>query len=75
MQLLDAGWPILGDQTYSAKESRAASEALGLHRQFLHAVSLTFTDPTTATQQQVDAPLAADLQAVLDRLTPVSGTA
>lgn len=75
VQLLDAGWPILGDQTYGTKESRAASQQLGLKRQFLHAVALVFSDPSTAAAVEASSPLAHDLQQALGRLTPVRDTA
>lgn len=65
VQLLDYGTPIIGDPMYSTKESRAASADLGLNRQFLHAISLTFTDPATQQPITVESPLAQDLQHIL----------
>ena len=69
VQLIDAGWPIIGDPMYATKESKVASEALNLHRQFLHAVSLTFEDPTTQEQISIQSPLAFDLKTVVDKLS------
>lgn len=68
VQLLDADWPIIGDQQYATKASRQASETLVLYRQFLHAVSLTFQDPETGSTVTVSSPLASDLEAVLHTL-------
>lgn len=65
VQLVDAGWPIIGDPMYTTKASREASTALDLHRQFLHAISLTFTDPTDAKRITASSPLAPDLIRVL----------
>ncbi|MBI4185614.1 RluA family pseudouridine synthase [Candidatus Berkelbacteria bacterium] len=68
VQLLDAGLPIIGDRQYCTKVSRSISNALGLHRQFLHAVSLSFTDPKTGERITVSSPLPRDLQTVLDQV-------
>ncbi|MBI4032376.1 RluA family pseudouridine synthase [Candidatus Berkelbacteria bacterium] len=68
VQLADASWPIIGDPMYATKASREASARLHLHRQFLHAVSLTFTNPVTDERVTVSSPLAADVQRVLDTL-------
>ena len=72
VQLLDADWPIIGDQQYATKASRQASDALGLHRQFLHAVALTFQDPQTQRSITVTSPLADDLLGVLQQLQEVA---
>ncbi|MBI4022877.1 RluA family pseudouridine synthase [Candidatus Berkelbacteria bacterium] len=68
VQLLDAGTPIIGDPMYSTKESREVSKSLGLDRQFLHATSLTFTDPLRQERVVMKSPLAPDLQHVFDSL-------
>ncbi|MEK7184383.1 MAG: RluA family pseudouridine synthase [Patescibacteria group bacterium] len=73
VHLTDAGWPIIGDQTYANKESRDASQTLGLTRQFLHAVSLTFQDPITHKPVTVESELAVDLQAVFAKLAISQG--
>lgn len=71
VQLLDAGWPIIGDQTYSTKESRESSQLLGLERQFLHAISLTFNDPSATQFVTVTCDLPNELIAVLDQIQQV----
>lgn len=71
VHLHDAGWPIIGDQQYATKASRDASASLGLTRQFLHAVSLTFTDPETEILTTITAELAPDLKAILDTLQKI----
>ncbi|MBI2590054.1 RluA family pseudouridine synthase [Candidatus Berkelbacteria bacterium] len=71
VQLLDAGWPIIGDQTYNTKESRAASQQLGIARQFLHAKLLQFNDPATGHTYIIEAPLASDLTPALEQLKRV----
>ncbi len=68
VQLLDAGLPMLGDQQYNTKASREVSAALGLARQFLHAVKLEFDDPASGERVTVESPLPEDLRSVLDRL-------
>ncbi len=68
VQCADAGWPIVGDQTYSTKESREASASLGLARQFLHATKLSFHDPSTKEMVEVSAPLPHDLLSVMNAL-------
>jgi len=68
VQLTDAGWPIIGDPMYSTKESREASQLLNLKRQFLHAISIQFSDPTTNEPILIECPLATDLTEVLNQL-------
>ncbi len=65
------GHPIVGDATYGGIRSRVAADlrpVLGLTRPFLHAFRLAFTHPTDARRLVFEAPLAADLQGVLDAL-------
>jgi 23S rRNA pseudouridine1911/1915/1917 synthase len=65
------GHPIVGDATYGGTRKRVAADLLPvqrLERPFLHALRLTFTHPTDGRRMQFDAPLAPDLQAVLDEL-------
>lgn len=66
-QLLDNGTPILGDQTYTTKQGQQLSDALGLHRQFLHAVSLSFDDPSTRERVTLASNLPADLEDILKK--------
>jgi 23S rRNA pseudouridine1911/1915/1917 synthase len=55
--------PVVGDTVYGRKKN-----TLGLKRQFLHAWKLQFTHPRTGDMLQLEAPLAGDLQHVLDNL-------
>lgn len=59
--------PMVGDRIYGRRKQR-----IPCPRQFLHAHRLAFTQPTTGQRIEVEAPLPADLQAVLDQLTPLS---
>jgi len=57
--------PVVGDRIYGRRKQR-----IPCPRQFLHAHRLVFTQPTTGQRIEVASPLPADLQAVLDQLTP-----
>ena len=57
--------PVVGDTVYGRKKN-----PLGLDRQFLHAWQLHFRHPRTGEDLHLEAPLAADLQTVLDELRP-----
>ncbi len=59
--------PVVGDRIYGRRKQR-----LPCPRQFLHAHRLVFTQPSTGLAVEVEAPLPADLQAVLDHLTPLA---
>ncbi len=59
-----AGHPILGDEKYGEDLANRAFRERGLRRLFLHAHSLSLT--VGGKVIQVEAPLPADLQAVLD---------
>src|SRR5688500_9071304 len=56
--------PCVGDPTYGADPVLAAR--LGLERQWLHAVRLSFTHPTTGEEMQFESPYPPDLQHALD---------
>jgi 23S rRNA pseudouridine1911/1915/1917 synthase len=56
--------PVVGDTLYGYRQQR-----LPAPRQFLHAHRLRFVLPSTGQAQEFVAPLPADLQQVLDRLT------
>jgi 23S rRNA pseudouridine1911/1915/1917 synthase len=56
--------PCVGDPTYGADPVLAAR--LGLERQWLHAVRLGFSHPTTGEQVEFTSPYPADLQHALD---------
>jgi 23S rRNA pseudouridine1911/1915/1917 synthase len=59
VHFLAIGHPVVGDPTYGRRD------ALGLGRQFLHGYRLCFEHPMTGAVVDVEAPLPADLQAVL----------
>lgn len=56
------GHPVTGDPVYGSGNTRGNS---GLNRQFLHAYQLIFTHPTSGDILELEAPLPADLEAVL----------
>lgn len=56
--------PVAGDRTYGATR-----KDLGAPRTFLHASRIAFTHPETGDRLEVEAPLPADLAAVLDGLS------
>lgn len=62
------GHPLLGDRKYGSRASLAASEALHIRRQLLHAASLTFPaltdDFAYLSGKTFTAPLPADLASV-----------
>jgi len=62
-----AGHPVAGDAKYGDAALNAELRALGLTRMFLHASSVSFTWPQGASFS-VNAPLPAELAAVLERL-------
>lgn len=62
------GYPVVGDGLYGNKVSARIADELGVKRQFLHATSLTFRLPSTGEERTFTAPMADDLQAVLQRL-------
>lgn len=70
-----AGHPVAGDEKYGDEAANAALAQFGLRRMFLHASSVSFTWPQSGTEFSVNAPLPADLAAVIDRLAaaPVRG--
>ncbi|MEY3999796.1 MAG: hypothetical protein RLZZ626_151, partial [Actinomycetota bacterium] len=58
--------PLVGDTMYGADPSMAAK--LELDRQWLHAVALSFTHPTTGRKVSFESEYPADLELVLDKL-------
>ncbi len=60
------GHCVIGDPTYGANPQLA--QELGLKRQWLHALNLSFTHPKTGQHMSFDAPLSDDLQTALARL-------
>jgi 23S rRNA pseudouridine955/2504/2580 synthase len=65
------GFPVAGDSQYGDFEFNRRMKRLGLKRQFLHAESLRFHLPGRERPYHVQAPLPADLEAVLERLEPL----
>ena len=74
MHLASIGHPVAGDATYGGTRTpssrRAASREalLSLERPALHAARLAFTHPASGERLAFEAPLPADLLAVLERL-------
>ncbi len=65
------GHPIVGDSTYGGQRARVPADlrpVLTLERPFLHACRLVFTHPTDQRRMEFTAPLAPDLQRVLDEI-------
>ncbi len=62
--------PIVGDPVYGG----VRKGTLDCPRQFLHAERIRFRLPGTGQEVEFSAPLPADLQEVLGRLTPRAGT-
>jgi len=74
VHLRHIGHPIVGDPVYSGPQWRGIPDKKlqkllsSLPRQALHAARLTFPHPRTGETLTVEAPLPADLQAVLEAL-------
>jgi 23S rRNA pseudouridine955/2504/2580 synthase len=62
------GHPIAGDEKYGDAEFNVTMKTFGLKRLFLHAASITFTHPVKSCKIQIEAPLADELQKVLENL-------
>ena len=63
-----AGHPVAQDNKYGDAVFDQFMKKKGLNRLFLHAKTLTFTNPLTNEIQKVSAPLPADLEAFLKKL-------
>ena len=63
-----AGHPVAQDDKYGDAVFDQFMKKKGLNRLFLHAKTLTFTNPLTNEIQKVSAPLPADLEAFLKKL-------
>lgn len=63
-----AGLPLAGDRKYGDADCNQRMRALGVRRLFLHASELQLRHPITQAPLCFRAPLAPDLQQVLDRL-------
>jgi 23S rRNA pseudouridine1911/1915/1917 synthase len=66
VHLASIGLPIVGDPVYGRARSPAPEEALG--RPALHAAVLGFAHPRTGERMCFEAPLPADLAALLAEL-------
>lgn len=62
VHMLHAGHPVLGDRQYGRKGMDT------IKRQALHAARLAFVHPSTGERIELEAPLAPDLQAAIERL-------
>lgn len=67
------GHPLAGDVKYGDASFNRLMKGYGLRRLFLHAHRLGFTDPASGKPVSVTAPLAQDLQRVLDELNDANG--
>ncbi len=61
------GYAIIGDERYGNKETNKLFRQRGYKRLFLHAQKLQFAHPVTGEILKLTAPLADDLQALLDK--------
>ena len=63
-----AGQPVAQDDKYGDGDFNQFMKKKGLNRLFLHAKTLTFTNPLTNEIQKVNAPLPDDLETFLKKL-------
>jgi 23S rRNA pseudouridine955/2504/2580 synthase len=70
VHLAHLGFALAGDDKYGDFAWNRALAKQGLKRMFLHARRLSFAHPADARPMTIEAPLAADLAAYLDTLTP-----
>ncbi|RYF76118.1 MAG: RluA family pseudouridine synthase [Comamonadaceae bacterium] len=70
VHLASAGHPIAGDDKYGRFERNRQLQKIGLRRMFLHAWRLEFDHPSTAERISLQAPLPAELRAVLPATAP-----
>ncbi|GAB0175119.1 MAG: RluA family pseudouridine synthase [Candidatus Altimarinota bacterium] len=67
VHLSSLGYPILGDKAYgNAKENSFARREYKIHRQMLHAFSLTFLHPITRKSIHIEAPYIGDMKDLID---------
>lgn len=66
VHLSEAGFPVVGDALYGGSRRRTGLRAVAaLDRPFLHAARLSFAHPADGRRLTFEAPLPADLDAVL----------
>jgi len=63
------GAPLLGDEKYGERGANAEMRKQGLRRLFLHASSLTFELPEGEGRFEIQAPLAPELENVLEKIS------
>lgn len=68
VQLAHLGYPIIGDDRYGNFPLNREYKQLGLKRLFLHAASLDFMLELSGQKYQLQAPLADDLQHILQQV-------
>jgi 23S rRNA (uracil1939-C5)-methyltransferase len=62
--------PVIGDDRYGhAPTNRYFAEKYSLDRAFLHCARLEIDHPDTGARLVIEAPLAGDLRAVLERIS------
>jgi len=72
VHLAHLGHPLAGDRRYgSGPFNRLLARRYGLDRLFLHSLALSLIHPATGAPLAVEAPLGAELDAVLGALGPV----
>lgn len=69
VHLMDAGYPLLGDEKYGDFSLNKQMEKMGLRRMFLHAASLDFSHPLSREPLKLAAPLPLILLNFLRRLS------
>lgn len=62
------GHPVAGDAKYGERTFNQALRARGLRRLFLHAATVALPDPVSGAVLRIEAPLPAELRAVLGAL-------
>lgn len=67
VHLKHKSWPVIGDQTYSTKESKKISKELEANRQFLHAYKIKFKLPT-GKLLEIRSELPDDLSKILRKI-------
>jgi 23S rRNA pseudouridine1911/1915/1917 synthase len=68
VHLASIGHPLLGDPVYKGRVRGAASQAIALPRQALHATTLELDHPSTRERMRWHSRLPADMRAVLNEL-------
>jgi 23S rRNA pseudouridine1911/1915/1917 synthase len=72
VHLTSLGHPILGDRTYGGNKVMVLAD-IEIPRVMLHARTLGFTHPTTATGEEFTRPFPADMEQVMQELERLNG--